>query len=361
MYTNFSQRRRPGFTLVELLVVIAIIGILIGMLLPAVQQVREAARRSQCLNNIRQLGLSTLNFESAQGKFPTMGVQQNATQWGTPIQQFGPDMVENFNLEAASWSYQILPFIEQGPLVPLREQFGVTENPLEDGTFVSEFSIPLYVCPTRGPRTWGTSDGVVWTCNDYASGTPFPFQYRQRIGPIDTPSNASNAFGNELLYRGIISRGGFGSSASNLTAEFEKWSPVTFGSITDGSSNTLLYMEKSAQASNYSGVHNGQAWQIVGEVGGQFTGGFHSNNRFVQALRPDSDVNKANGDPRATLSNPVNGRVADEQAFGGPHSGVCVAVFGDGSSHTVDMEIDDDNLFNLVCRDEGAIIDTDSF
>ena len=100
MQTNIqsTQSRRNGFTLVELLVVIAIIGILIGMLLPAVQQVREAARRTQCANNMRQLALAAHNFESAHRHFPDSAAS---------------------SLEGYSLIAKTLPFVEQANLQSL--------------------------------------------------------------------------------------------------------------------------------------------------------------------------------------------------------------------------------------------------
>ena len=104
-----KNRRKSGFTLVELLVVIAIIGILIGMLLPAVQQVREAARRTTCMNNLRQIALATLNYESAYQKFPkawnggddydaqVAGLRASTTghQWGGMLVAVLPFMEQN--------------------------------------------------------------------------------------------------------------------------------------------------------------------------------------------------------------------------------------------------------------------------
>ena len=101
-----STRDSNAFTLVELMVVIAIIGILIGMSLPAVQQVREAARRTDCLNNLRQIGLATHMFHDSQGAFPPARL---AVSPGASLQGEGPE----------SWFVRILPFVEQANLYEL--------------------------------------------------------------------------------------------------------------------------------------------------------------------------------------------------------------------------------------------------
>jgi len=151
------QMNKKGFTLVELLVVIAIIGILIGMLLPAVQQVREAARRTECLNNLRQVGLASINFESAHMHMPTAGTTLNTwaadddTLWGSDTGR-SPSPTENW-----SQFWQILPFIEQGNIVPIRAGF-INFTPQTGLGDVRDMAgngvgIPSYSCPSRGQRT----------------------------------------------------------------------------------------------------------------------------------------------------------------------------------------------------------------
>jgi prepilin-type N-terminal cleavage/methylation domain-containing protein len=139
-----SQMRRPafrrhdgGFTLVELLVVIAIIGILIALLLPAVQAAREAARRAQCTNHLKQLALATHNYHDIYQKLPAGSVQIGKQEAGSG-QYF------------SNWCISILPYIEQ---LPLYEKFDWTkqffENPIED---VLQVNITTFNCPSDSYR-----------------------------------------------------------------------------------------------------------------------------------------------------------------------------------------------------------------
>src|SRR6476620_4740634 len=124
--------RRGAFTLIELLVVIAIIAILIGLLLPAVQKVREAAARTQCQNNLKQIGLAFHNHHDTYKAFPTGGVGADGprTMNGTSP--------ATYQTQAWGWAYQILPYIEQGPLY----------NTTTDAT-VQATPVPIYFCPSR--------------------------------------------------------------------------------------------------------------------------------------------------------------------------------------------------------------------
>lgn len=337
----FKDKTNSGFTLVELLVVIAIIGILIGMLLPAVQQVREAARRTQCLNNMRQLALGSLNFESAHMHLPTAGMQM-AGFWA------GGSPQSNYDRENIGWSYQILPFIEQNNLYSLRQSRGIFS-----GSEVVENQIPLFNCPTRGNQRLliDTDDGSQWALSDYAgffvdtyfadtlnlgwSGNPSTFP--QLFQSPETPEEKQHA------WKGIIAK------SAHLLADntkLEKYPYVSFGNISDGSSNTMMYGESSAATTKYVlPLENpNEAWWA--------SNGQHSPSRYqsMRSLGPSlgaiSDNQLLEGD------NQSNHR----EGFGSAHPSTFNIVLGDGSTRAINIDISAEDLFGLGNRADGTVI-----
>ncbi len=174
MKTQFSERPR-GFTLVELLVVIAIIGILIGMLLPAVQMVREAARRTACANNMRQMGLAIHNYESAHRKFPSAGqAKRGGTGPNAGQNVFFNDRQELESFGGASQSVQtyILPFIEEDNIYDLfninyRYDISPTGPEAPTNQEGAKQAISTFICPSTGRPSRTDAEGYGYT--DYSA------------------------------------------------------------------------------------------------------------------------------------------------------------------------------------------------
>lgn len=340
-----NQNSKSGFTLVELLVVIAIIGILIGMLLPAVQQVREAARRTQCLNQLRQLGLACLNFESARMAFPTNGMVGAAPNFDSDEVRYGPGPRNpHLTSEAASWVMQILPQIEQGNLEKQRDQFGTDNSIGTPGNLLpmQEQTIPSMSCPSRGPRfiTVGSVDRFF--SGDYACLTAQLPAARPANRPAPNP--APNGLSDQY-YTGVIAKGGIIGNNSG-TRTWRKFPKITFGAITDGSSNSVLVAEKSADARNYSpvapSIASVKANDYLGEGAGVYDPQNHCNGRMSQTPVPDSQLR--------------TGANVNEQRFGGPHPGTFSSVFADGSTHSLSMEIEWQVFDDALARADGFVV-----
>lgn len=351
-----SSIKKTGFTLVELLVVIAIIGILIGMLLPAVQQVREAARRTQCLNNMRQIGLGALNYESARMSFPHAGLGFTGFNGGSIVN--GNSNRPRFSLENWNQFYQILPQIEQGNLHKMRSDANFTTLQLQ------ETVVPGYQCPSRGSeRFLTTPPGDRYATGDYAcfflSGSigqnlldainnvlPANQQvvYANPDDSFAAGEDASLAAGMDVgkKYSGLITRAGLIETGSG-NATLKKYPLVTFGSITDGSSNTFLFGEKAARADGYNPVVNSSptAWA---EVRGYFTSNWVNMRTYRNiGLMPDSANSGQSGNN-----------------FGSAHPGTVNFVLGDGSSRAVSMETDALTFYKFGSRNDGLVLDLNS-
>lgn len=172
---KIQNQYQRGFTLVELLVVIAIIGILIGMLLPAVQMVREAARRTTCANNMRQIGLALFNYESAHGNFPSAGqAKRGGTGPNAGQNVFFTDDGEIESLGNASHSVQtyILPFIEQNNVhqffnINYRYDFDPARPEAPTNQQASKTPMPIFICPSTARSGLQDAEGYGYT--DYSA------------------------------------------------------------------------------------------------------------------------------------------------------------------------------------------------
>lgn len=229
------RRWRPGFTLVELLVVIAIIGILVGLLLPAVQAAREAARRMQCSNNLKQIGLATLNYESTHSRFPPGRFDPDFTIGGVAqasYTSYPNTLPANSFTGFRSVHTFILPYMEQGNIYNLIDFSAPTSVRMTTGGGVTPINANyrayanaagLFICPSC-PFT-----GVIITENNYrynfGGSTPFG-------GALGTSNNNNTS---------AVSARGFSCKGNGA---FTIGQPLRVGSITDGLSNTVFFSER---------------------------------------------------------------------------------------------------------------------
>jgi len=346
-----AKSRLHGFTLVELLVVIAIIGILVALLLPAVQAAREAARRTSCLNNIKQLSLAAINHHDTFGAFP-----------------IGMEMNEGLAHTRRTWIMSLLPFIEQEALYSRWQD--VTDdfqNPtaavsIDVTTSLAATVIPALICPSdeldenpfplNGPPSAFPSGGANGAARGFHSGGSYAGNYgegayyvRNSQFPI-VPNGVLFVTGSDpTLNNGLHSN----------AAPHQNLSPVKMRMITDGSSSTLLLGEKyhsdpffDTWTSNNSGMkmHQVSAWGWAGGMKG-VAHLFCSSAVGINLLTSD-------------LTTTPNDFLAQDSRFNGwgsGHPGVSGFAMCDGSAKFIGEDINKLTLERLSIRDDGLVID----
>ena len=336
MKRNGSRKR--AFTLIELLVVIAIIAVLIALLLPAVQQAREAARRTQCKNNLKQVGLALHNYHDTFLKFPASMYFSNFPSGGlTGYQQNNPATY------GPSWLVGMLPYIDQAPLYNLTN-FTRSMGDAANAAVVSA-NMPAFLCPSdpnasagnkhvsagMGPSPWGRGN---YAANGYGPNT---------FNGVNGPGNADYGSQNVNM-RGPMGWNGWGG----------------INAVTDGTSNTVASWEiragigqgdpRGVWASGRCGA--GMVMNCNNSGGGINSGdcygineGNHSNG---------DDVFGANDQPSQGMGGWPNG---DGQA--GPksmHVGGVHALMCDGTVRFINQNLDGNTMAKLTAQADGQVV-----
>jgi prepilin-type N-terminal cleavage/methylation domain-containing protein/prepilin-type processing-associated H-X9-DG protein len=325
---------QTGFTLIELLVVISIIAVLIAMLLPAVQSAREAARRAQCVNNLKQIGLALANYESANGIYP-YGIALDNTG---PNNSYGPYSY----WPGSSIFLRMLPYLEQQPLASAFN-YNLHSN-LADNSTIGATGLNVLWCPSDGVTTglhytypqWNF-DGTnqVMTYTNYAGCmanfckvpvTPSaitPTQYQAAI------SQADGVF----FYIGFPPGSPPVSSPFNLATPANPGSirPATVASITDGLSNTLAFGEKA----HGKFMQTPNTYQVVDfQNYGPWVSGFWGDTLFT-TIFPMNPFGRCQNDPVGNQSLQLYSYDFEEDnlsaAASSYHTGGCNFAFADGS------------------------------
>ncbi len=341
---GYSMRLRPlsranGFTLIELLVVIAIIAILIALLLPAVQQAREAARRTQCKNNLKQIGLALHNYLDVQSAFPPSYCVGAAT--------------------GGTWSIhaRILPYMEQAnafALADLSQAYSVSPNSTNG---ITQLQVPSYICPSETKAV--ARVGVA------PAATHFPTNYAFNGG----------------TWRFFTARATFADGVDSGDGAFAPNSRFSDRDFTDGLSNTLGFSEVKAYTPNGGGVDPAVATPptsldltslVTGTISltghTEWVDGKIHETGFTTTFTPNAKtiIAAASGGTPAVEGNIISRKERNAAGLSKPtfaavtarsfHTGIVSALLMDGSVRSISENIDLNTWRNLGARNDGNVV-----
>lgn len=330
-------RRRSGFTLIELLVVIAIIAVLIALLLPAVQQAREAARRSQCKNNLKQIGLAMHNYHETFNCFP-LGARAGAT-----TNSGGAADTDRW-AGGVNWRVPILPYIDQAPVFnklnfELGSWFsGYASRTANNGNAILiGLTMPVYMCPSSNV------DPFINTASPQYDnpGRLLAMHYVGIAGAYDDPANRGSAACNTGNY-GIVCANGV-MRPSQLTK---------MSNVIDGSSNTIVVSEQSgmvgnfAISANYGGGWNGVSQTYAASSMTNLTTYFYAGITTVR-FAPNTKTTTSTASDHPYMTNTILNSL---------HTGGIHTLMGDGAVRFVSDNVNMVTFRGACSMDDGQVL-----